>query len=727
MSVLRVLHRKGKSSLIEDSVELRALVLGIVALALVALIAQGAVNTATAVVSVPLVATGFVLSHVRRRGRNLAVKLVLAISLMAALGSFLQRVRSAASVDEARVALATLFIWVQVLHSFDLPRRRDLAFSLVASLVVMAEAASLSFGSGFALFLLPYICLIGVYLYSTNRADGQAAAAKESLRIDRAGAMPVWRARAALIRSVAVGSILLVVAAALVFLSTPRLPGLVVAPPFALTRSLPVAGFSGAVVNPSLSSPAGRLVNPRGLGYPGFGASIDLRVRGRLSDQMVLKVRSPQPAFWRGQAYDTFDGTGWTASNTTTVSLPGGGGPPFDVPASAETSSEIPTSEVLQTFYVTEVQPNIVFGAYEAKKVYFPAPILRADEYGSIRSPILLDPGMVYSVVSEVPETTPAILRRAPAEWPPDALRQYAQLPRDLPPRVTRLAHRITDGLPTTYDRVIAVQRWLKIHTRYNLDIPIDPPGVDAVDYFLFQRRQGFCEHIASSMAILLRSVGIPARFVVGFDAGVRNILTGYYEVRESDAHSWVEVDYPGIGWVEYDPTHHVPSAAPGLGTRFLAPQVFEAVGRFLARIAPAPVKRVASAVANVAAFIGGRVAKARLAMAVFALVLGSVALTIWRRRRVRVRGQPPAGAAAAFSSLCRTFEARGLRRPAHHTPSEHLNRLLTQMELTPEDRHDVALIVHAFERDRFSGLEPVADEVTQSLRAAARLAARRP
>jgi transglutaminase-like putative cysteine protease len=721
------LHRKRRSRPIEDSLGLRGLVLAIVVLALVAVIAQGAVSTAAAVVSVPLVAAGFVLSYLGRRRRNLAVKLVLAVSLMAALGSFLQRVRGAVSVDEARVALATLFIWVQVLHSFDLPRRRDLTFSLVASLVVMAEAASLSFGSGFALFLLPYISLVALYLYRTNRVDGQAAATPALVRVDRPASARTWRARTALIRSLALGTGVVVAATALVFISTPRLPGLVVAPPFSLTRRLPVAGFSGAVANPSLPSRAGGRVIPfSGLAYPGFGASVDLRARGHLSDQVVLKVRSPQAAFWRGQAYDTFDGTTWTASKTTTLPLFGGGGLPFDIPASAETSPGVPTSEVLQTFYVTVVQPNIVFGAYEPRKVYFPAPILRADPYGSVRSPILLDPGMVYSVVSEVPQTTPAMLRRAPAEWPADTMRQYTELPRDLPSRVIRLAHRITDGLPTIYDKVVAVQRWLRTHTRYSLDIPPDPPGVDAVDYFLFRRRRGFCEHVASSMAILLRSVGIPARFVVGFDTGIRNVLTGYYEVRESDAHSWVEVEYPSVGWVEYDPTHHVPPAAPGLGARFLAPQVFEAIGRFLARTVPAPVKRIASAVAKGAALLGRHIAKPWPGLTVLAFLLGVLAVTILRRRPHGLRGPPLTGAAVAFQSLCRTFEARGMSRPAHRTPSEHLNRLLADMQLTPEDRRDAALIVRAFERDRFSGLEPVADEVAESLRAAARLAGAR-
>src|SRR5439155_7956083 len=110
-------------------------------------------------------------------------------------------------------------------------------------------------------------------------------------------------------------------------------------------------------------------------------------------------------------------------------------------------------------------------------------------------------------------------------------------------------------------------------------------------DWFLFHRRQGTCEHFSAAMIVLLRAVGIPARMAVGFDPGHYNPLTGYYEVRESDAHSWVEVEYPGVGWIQYDPTHVVPVATPGLWSRFVGPQVIAAIGRFLSRVTPAPVR----------------------------------------------------------------------------------------------------------------------------------------
>ena len=105
--------------------------------------------------------------------------------------------------------------------------------------------------------------------------------------------------------------------------------------------------------------------------------------------------------------------------------------------------------------------------------------------------------------------------------------------------------------------------------------------------------RTGFCEQIASSLAVMLRTLGIPTRLVTGYGPGERNPLTGYFEVRQSDAHAWVEVLYPGIGWVPYDPTFGVPEAAPHASSRFIGGEVLAAVGRFLSTAVPDSVKKL--------------------------------------------------------------------------------------------------------------------------------------
>ncbi len=93
------------------------------------------------------------------------------------------------------------------------------------------------------------------------------------------------------------------------------------------------------------------------------------------------------------------------------------------------------------------------------------------------------------------------------------------------------------------------------------MNAPPLPAGADAVDQFLFVDHRGFCEQIATSLTVMLRSLGVPARVVAGYAPGLRNPFTGLYEVRASDAHLWTEVWFPGIGWQSFDPTAVVPLA----------------------------------------------------------------------------------------------------------------------------------------------------------------------
>jgi transglutaminase-like putative cysteine protease len=697
----------------EDSTVLRLLAAAAVEVAIVAVVAQGATDALTAVAALTLAPLGYWFSYRQRRRSAVATKAVLAVGLLVALTAFLQQVKGAVTFDEARLPLATLFLWVQVLHAFDVPRRRDLAFSMVSSVILMAEAGSLSFDTGFLLFLLPWAALTGAWLFLSGRPHPGATAEIVSER--RSFVRP--RRAAAPVRSVGAASLAVLAAATCVFLATPRLPGVLAqTPPFSLRASTPVDGYDGGVSNPGLPAhPGGGPAAFSPTAYQGFGDSVDLRARGRLSDTIVLRVRAPQAAPWRGQVYDTFDGTRWTASDATTVPL---------LPSSEDGSYGVGqrpddgrspyalTHRVVQTFYVQTQQPNVLFTAADAQNVYFPAGGLRVDRYGSIRAPILLDPGLVYSVISQVPVVSVGELRSSSGTV--SGFERYLQLPADLPSRDRALAERITAGLTTTYDRAAAVQTWLQTHTEYDLDAPPEPEGVDAVDHFLFETRRGFCEHIASAMVLLLRESGVPARFVVGFGAGERNPLTGYFDVREADAHAWVEVFYPGIGWMPYDPTFGVPNADPSVASRFIAPEVFRAVGRWLSNVLPEPVRRAAVATARA-------IGRNPLPLVVAAIVVLLVVLRRTARRRRRGRPPIPVGAAAAFATLAEALAATGRLRPAHRTPSEFLLEVAADPGLPPALVAEARTVVRAFERERFSAAGVSAVEVAEAAAAAGR------
>jgi hypothetical protein len=734
------MNRTRRPLIPEDSVRLRAVALAAVMVSVIAVVAQSAVDPETAAAALLLVPVGFVFSHVRRARRNTILKLGLAGAMFVALWAFIQGVKAAPSVDDARVALASLFLWTQVLHSFDLPRRRDLAFSVVSSLILMAEAGSLSLGSGFALFLFPYLALAGAWLYLSHRLNEEerAVCAPVLHRTRKAtGTAVVPAAARGLVRPLAATTAVVMLAGTVVFLAAPRVKGVrIVAPAFSITRKVAVRGFAGGVVNQGLPSQAQTTSSTLNGGYPGFGEAVDLRARFQLSDRVVMKVRAQQAAFWRAQAYDTFDGHTWTTSDDSVQQLNSVFQPPIRLgrPGGAVesiVSGGVRTTELTQTFYVMVSQPNVVFAAYQPRDLYFPLNRVAVDSYGSVRTPLFLEADTIYSVVSEVPAPTLAELRASPPT--PTSLSaevlqryellvaRYTQVPADLSPQVVALAHAITDSAPTTYDKVIAVQDWLKASARYNLAIPPDPPGTNPVDEFLFHRRQGYCEHFSTAMIMLLRAVGIPSRFAVGFDSGARNPFTGYFEVRESDAHSWVEVFYPGIGWIEYDPTHDVPQANPGLAGRFIAPQVLREFGRFLSRIVPRPVKAAVAAAGEVLASALRRVGAGAWLLGLCAALAAAWAIRR-RRRRGRLRSSPGTLPVEAFRSMCETFEARGHPRPVHRTPSEHLLALLVQDRLAIEARRDLELIVRTFELEAFSGARAGGEGARLALEAADRV-----
>ncbi|MFB3739171.1 MAG: DUF3488 domain-containing protein, partial [Candidatus Velamenicoccus archaeovorus] len=419
----------------EDSILLRVVVGGLVMVAMIAVVAQGATDAFTSIGGFVLVPAGYAFSYYQRRKTNVATKVVLAVGLLAALGAFLQSVRFAETVDQARVPLASLFIWVQVLHSFDVPRRRDLAFSMVSSLILMAEAGALSFGTGFLVFLIPWTGLAAAWLYLTQRPVKQELAEPSFVRRfrERRSVAPAFG------RSAVAATAATLTAVTAVFLVLPRLPGAFVRlPPFAVRHAVAVEGFAGQVLNPGLPSSAGSagpVVDFAPNAYPGFGSTVDLRARGRLSDRIVMRVRTPQPALWRGQVYDTFDGTAWTASSTETQTI----GQDtveqsFQIPPPAE-GFGTPSRRIVTTFYVAGREPNIVFSAFAPEQVFFPTANLRIDAYGSLRSPIYLEDGMVYSVVSRIPVTSPALLRAATGTYDPETLDRYTQLPAALPAR----------------------------------------------------------------------------------------------------------------------------------------------------------------------------------------------------------------------------------------------------------------------------------------------------
>jgi transglutaminase-like putative cysteine protease len=168
----------------------------------------------------------------------------------------------------------------------------------------------------------------------------------------------------------------------------------------------------------------------------------------------------------------------------------------------------------------------------------------------------LVGAGESYQIRSSVAAVTISQLRDAGTDYPAWVTERYLALPESITPRTRQLAEDIVGDRETPYDRVAAVTRYLRNNIRYSETITSTPSrDQEPLDWFLFDLKIGFCNYYASSQVVLLRSLGIPARLAVGFSAGEHQGGTNTYLVYERNAHAWPEVYFPGLGWVEFEPT----------------------------------------------------------------------------------------------------------------------------------------------------------------------------
>jgi transglutaminase-like putative cysteine protease len=288
----------------------------------------------------------------------------------------------------------------------------------------------------------------------------------------------------------------------------------------------------------------------RGDYYYGFNSALDLSYRGGLSDAIMMYVRSPAPSYWRSHAYDTYDGRTWTQADTTLETLDRRG-PLFWLREGLWREDEV----FAQTYQIVRPLPNLLFTAGEPIQVYFAADEIARDSTGGLRVGEALQPGTVYSVISVENRRDPADLRLAGAAYPAGIAARYLQLPSTITARTRDLALRLAEGHANAYDTAVAIEQYLRASIPYDYFPPPQAPGTDAVDQFLFVDQRGVCELYATSMVVLLRTLGIPARLVTGFGTGDFNAFTNLYEVRADDAHAWVEVYFPGFGWHPFEPT----------------------------------------------------------------------------------------------------------------------------------------------------------------------------
>lgn len=268
---------------------------------------------------------------------------------------------------------------------------------------------------------------------------------------------------------------------------------------------------------------------------------------------------------WRGVALSQFDGRSWSSPRDRFV-LQRQGDNSFAVPAfGAGMAPPLSAQNVVFVgqrrggrviHYRVLMEPigaNVFFLAPWARRVSGEYRTLSADSGGAVYN-IDSQRGISrYEADSDLETASAPELRASNRDYPSPVAAIYLQLPA-LDSRIPRLAKEAARSETSSYDQALAVEQYLKTHYGYTLQLPRTAVR-DPLANFLFERKQGHCEYFASSMAVMLRTLGIPSRVVNGFRSDEFNDLTGNYIVRAKDAHAWVEAYFPGYGWQTFDPT----------------------------------------------------------------------------------------------------------------------------------------------------------------------------
>jgi transglutaminase-like putative cysteine protease len=312
----------------------------------------------------------------------------------------------------------------------------------------------------------------------------------------------------------------------------------------------------------------------------GFSDDVTLGEIGEIqkSSAVVMRIHIDgdptlaEGVHWRGIVLTNFDGRRWFTPPREQIVVSADSAGEFRPDPTDETRAEYPLLPVgysIPLHYTVLMEPIATDAIFVAPRIAtlqgrFSNDTERLggekhngylilDQTGSLSNPFHNNSKIRYEATSHLPIVPAPQLRLASPDFPNSITGTYLQVPR-LDPRIKQLAEQITAGSANEYDKAAKIELYLKTHYRYTLDLT-GPRSADPLAYFLFTRRAGHCEYFAAAMTVMLRDLGVPARYVGGFLPGEYNDVGGDWIVRASDAHVWVEVFFSGYGWITFDPT----------------------------------------------------------------------------------------------------------------------------------------------------------------------------
>ncbi|WP_431893273.1 transglutaminaseTgpA domain-containing protein [Nonomuraea sp. bgisy101] len=289
-------------------------------------------------------------------------------------------------------------------------------------------------------------------------------------------------------------------------------------------------------------------------------------LRGRLQlpeNNTVLSYTSSDdtPRYLRIYSLDVFDGRRWTMNELK--GRPENRVDQGPLPPPPGLASSMKTTRV-----ETDIQVSEDITPLQFLPLPYPPQLVRAegDWRADVDSLMVFSSGDVagglrYQVVSTEPEASADQLDAAPKTVDPAVAERYLKLP-DLPPQIRQLAQRVVKDSKSPYEAAVNLQRFFTTTGGFTYSLATQGHDTDALRSFLEQTRAGYCEQFASAMAVLARSIGIPARVAIGYTGGTK--IEGRWEVRTHDSHAWPELYFEGVGWLAFEPT---PAGSAGQGT----------------------------------------------------------------------------------------------------------------------------------------------------------------
>ncbi|HEX4602571.1 MAG TPA: DUF3488 and transglutaminase-like domain-containing protein [Candidatus Angelobacter sp.] len=446
-------------------------------------------------------------------------------------------------------ATVHMVLFVMIIKIFSVRRDRDLMYLAILSFLMLLAAAVLTVDTLF-LFTFSLFILVAIATFISmemRRSEQETLAAGVSPRED-------VRFHSSLAGISAILGLFTLAGAALIFFILPRINN------SGYLRNLGVQG--------SLSTGFSSEVNLGGIGQIQQSSGVVMHVQ-------VQFGKLPRDPKWRGITLANFDGRHWW-NGAELPTVHGLNNTPLDLTHISNYSfySEARAAPQLQTLsYRVVMEPvglNLFFLAPVPLKINGDYHILEIRSDGSIYNgrpgEVSLNGGEaegpqsvgVYSAEADTRDPEQYVLNSNSTNYPPRVAMLYLQRPK-LDPRVAQLSRQVSAQESSNYKRAKAIEHYLQTNFGYTLELP-GTHEADPLARFLFERKKGHCEYFASSMTMMLRTLGIPARVVNGFRGGEYNDITNSYIIREKDAHSWVEAYFPEYGWATFDPTPSSPA-----------------------------------------------------------------------------------------------------------------------------------------------------------------------